>query len=261
MVDCNIDVAVKKYVEDLQVPSHYLQATEKMICCCRYKWSLDDFELGLKLGQGKFGRVFSGREKRTGYVVAIKTLMKVELVREGAEALVIREVEIQSHLKHPNILQLLTWFHDDFRVYLVLEYAGQGELYKSLKESPGGYFSDHLAAKYMYQVTDALNYCHTNHVLHRDIKPENIMLTTDGNIKLADFGWSAHSPSMKRDTLCGTLDYTPPEMLEGRMYGIGVDQWCLGEDSLVSDQSCFFICINFRYFVLRVRDWISTLRE
>lgn len=77
-------------------------------------------------------------------------------------------------------------------------------------------------------MADALNYCHMNNVIHRDLKPENIMLTCDDNVKLADFGWSAHTMSNKRKTMCGTLDYLPPEMVEGQSYDDTVDQWCLG---------------------------------
>jgi aurora kinase B len=65
----------------------------------RYKWSLEDFELGKRLGRGKFGRVYVAREKRTGFVVALKTLLKKELVKGRVERQILREIEIQSHLK------------------------------------------------------------------------------------------------------------------------------------------------------------------
>ncbi|KAJ8919216.1 hypothetical protein NQ315_012204 [Exocentrus adspersus] len=193
-----------------------------------YQWSLNNFELGKRLGRGKFGRVYLAREKKTGFIVALKTLFKKEIVKGHVERQTLREIEIQSHLKHPNILQLLAWFHDSHRIYLVLEYAGKGELYKHLKSSPGGCFDEHLSAKYVYQVADAVHYCHQNEVIHRDIKPENLLLTITGDIKLADFGWSVHAPSLQRQTMCGTLDYLPPEMVEGRVYKHYVDHWCLG---------------------------------
>ncbi|XP_015115740.1 aurora kinase B [Diachasma alloeum] len=194
----------------------------------RYRWSYNDFELGAPLGRGKFGRVFLAREKSTHYMVALKTLYKKELIQGRVEKQALREIEIQSHLRHPHILQLLTYFHDDKKIFLVLEFAARGELYKELKRQPGERFNQHLAAKYTYQVADALDYCHKNNVIHRDIKPENLLLDSNGNIKLADFGWSVHAPSSKRTTLCGTLDYLPPEMVQGQTYSIYVDHWCLG---------------------------------
>ncbi|KAK0181939.1 hypothetical protein PV327_000117 [Microctonus hyperodae] len=194
----------------------------------RYHWSLNDFDIGAPLGRGKFGRVYLAREKRTHYMVALKTLYKTELIHGRVEKQALREIEIQSHLRHPNILQLLTYFHDEKKIYLVLEYAARGELYKELKKQPGERFSEHLSAKYIYQVADALDYCHKNNVIHRDLKPENLLLDYDGNIKLADFGWSVHAPTSKRSTMCGTLDYLPPEMVNGQTYSIYVDHWCLG---------------------------------
>ncbi|XP_078047472.1 aurora kinase B [Augochlora pura] len=194
----------------------------------RYKWNLNDFEIGSPLGRGKFGRVYLAREKTTHYMVALKTLYKIELMKGRVEKQVMREIEIQTHLRHPHILQLLTYFHDHKRIYLVLEFAARGELYKELKRQPYERFNEHLSAKYTYQVADALEYCHRNNVIHRDIKPENLLLTYEGDVKLADFGWSVHAPSSKRNTLCGTLDYLPPEMVTGQNYDIYVDHWCLG---------------------------------
>jgi len=75
---------------------------------------------------------------------------------------------------------------------------------------------------------DALQYCHANNVIHRDIKPENILLGLNYEVKISDFGWSVHAPSFRRKTLCGTIDYLPPEMLNRQTYDFKVDLWCLG---------------------------------
>ena len=162
-----------------------------------YQWTPSDFEMGCALGRGKFGRVYLARERFSQYMVAMKVMFKNEIRKGRVERQILREIEIQTRLKHPNILRMFTWFHDESRIYLVLEIASQGELYRHLTDSPGGRFQEPRAAKYTYQVADALHYCHLNNVIHRDLKPENILLTSDDNIKLADFGWSAHSMSNK----------------------------------------------------------------
>jgi serine/threonine protein kinase len=76
-------------------------------------------------------------------------------------------------------------------------------------------------------MADAIDYCHSKHIIHRDIKPENILVGLNGELKLADFGWAVHAMS-KRNTICGTLDYLAPEMVEGREHDAGVDVWGLG---------------------------------
>jgi aurora kinase len=72
-------------------------------------------------------------------------------------------------------------------------------------------------------------YMHSKDIIHRDLKPENL-LKSDGVIKLADFGWSVHTPSQRRHTYCGTLDYLPPEMLRpgNQGYDCRIDIWDLG---------------------------------
>ncbi|KAK4530255.1 hypothetical protein CCYA_CCYA03G1112 [Cyanidiococcus yangmingshanensis] len=192
----------------------------------RRPWTLSDFEIGRPLGRGKFGNVYLAREKRTRYIVALKVLFKSQLQKAGVEHQLRREIEIQSHLRHPNILRLFGYFHDETRVFLILEYAGRGELYRELQRC--GRFSERRTATYIAQLAHALHYCHNKHVIHRDIKPENLLLGIYGELKIADFGWSVHAPQSRRNTLCGTLDYLPPEMVEGSPHDAHVDIWSLG---------------------------------
>ncbi len=189
-------------------------------------WTLDDFEIGKPLGRGKFGSVYLARERRTKYIVAIKVLQKSQLQKAGVEHQLRREIEIQCHLRHRNILRMFGYFFDSKRIYLILEYSPGGELYKRLMSK--GRFSESTSAQYISDLADALHYCHQKHVIHRDIKPENLLVGALGEIKIADFGWSVHAPSSRRNTMCGTLDYLPPEMVEGREHDEQVDVWSLG---------------------------------
>jgi serine/threonine protein kinase len=138
------------------------------------RWVLSDFEIGRQLGRGKYGVVFLAREKRTKFIVALKVLYKKELQGGGVEHQLRREIEIQAHLRHPNILRLYGFFYDEKRVFLILEYAPNGELYKHLKSQPNGRLTEQAAAKYVKEMADALAYLHSKHVIHRDIKPESM---------------------------------------------------------------------------------------
>ena len=84
------------------------------------------------MGKGRFGDVFLAREKISDYIVALKVLNKFEIQRLGAEKLIVREINIHSILDHENIIKLYGFFHDDENIYLILEYAPDGELYKEL---------------------------------------------------------------------------------------------------------------------------------
>ena len=193
-------------------------------------WNLSQFEIGKALGKGKFGRVYLIKERTTGFVCALKVLHKCELVKGRVEKQVRREIEIQSNLRHPNILRLFGHFHDTKRIFLILEFACKGELYKHLRRETK--FPEWKAAQYIAQMAAALKYLHKKHVIHRDIKPENILVGVHGELKIADFGWSVHAPNNRRNTMCGTLDYLPPEMLKpgtaDNYYTQAVDLWSLG---------------------------------
>lgn len=191
-----------------------------------HRWSLENFDIGRPLGKGKFGNVYLARERQSKFILALKVLFKKQLEKAGVEHQLRREVEIQSHLRHPNILRLYGYFHDSTRVYLILEFAPKGELYSELQRC--GCFPEDKSATYIMELADALNYCHSKKVIHRDIKPENLLLGANGELKIADFGWSVHTPSSRRSTLCGTLDYLPPEMIEGKTHDEKVDLWSLG---------------------------------
>jgi len=195
-----------------------------------------DFEVGATLGHGKFGRVYLARHLATNYICALKIISKAQASTQEEEKLIRRELEIHQNLSHKNILKLLSWFHDETSIYLVLEFAPGGSLYSRLKKQPKSRFTEQQTAIYMVQIVSALRYMHSKKIMHRDIKPENILLGLYSEIKLADFGYSVHSESGHRSSVCGTLDYLSPEvavmMLKPGMsvgwYTKAIDQWSLG---------------------------------
>lgn len=95
----------------------------------RQAWALEDFDIGKALGKGKFGNVYLAREKKSKFIVALKVLFKDAILNSNNEHQVRREVEIQTHLRHPNILRMYGYFHDEQRVYLILEYAPKGKFF------------------------------------------------------------------------------------------------------------------------------------
>lgn len=118
------------------------------------EWKLKDFEIGKGLGKGKFGRVYLARERISGYIVALKAMYKAELQSNNVEQQLRREIEIQSRLRHTNILRLYGYFYDAKCVYLILEYAPNGEVYKMLRENKR--FSEELAARVSFFLFDGL---------------------------------------------------------------------------------------------------------
>lgn len=91
-------------------------------------WSISNFDIGRLLGRGSFGSVYLAREKKSGYIVALKVLWKSVIKRKKLEENVRREIDIQYHLRHPNVARLYTVMHDAECIFLVVEYCPGGDL-------------------------------------------------------------------------------------------------------------------------------------
>ena len=130
--------------------------------------SLSHFDIGRKLGSGKYGHVYLAREKQTHFIVALKQLSLRQLDDDGMHHQLLREIEIQCHLRHVNVLRMYGFFVEDMHVYLVLEYAPRGQLYDYLLQEK--HFTEKKTAHYIGDLACAFHFCHVKHIIHRDIK-------------------------------------------------------------------------------------------
>ena len=185
------------------------------------------YDLDRTLGKGNFAIVKLGVHKLTKAKVAVKIVNKNELDKENLNKIG-REIEIMRGLSHKNIIKLYQVMESDSFMYIVTEFAAGGEIFDWLVTNKK--MTESQAARTFSQILNAVNYCHVNNVVHRDLKAENLLLDHDGNIKLADFGFSNYfSAGQTLRTWCGSPPYAAPELFEGREYdGPKADIWSLG---------------------------------
>ncbi|XP_053700267.1 serine/threonine-protein kinase PLK4 isoform X2 [Synchiropus splendidus] len=190
---------------------------------------IEDFKVLTLLGKGSFACVYRAKSVKTGLEVAIKTIDKKAMHKAGMVQRVTNEVEIHCRLKHPSILELYNYFEDSNYVYLVLEMCHNGEMSRYLKERKLS-FSEEEARHFMHQIVKGMLYLHTHGILHRDLTLSNLLLTSNMNIKIADFGLATQLklPSEKHFTMCGTPNYISPEVATRSAHGLESDVWSLG---------------------------------
>ncbi|KAM7403042.1 hypothetical protein PAMA_003798 [Pampus argenteus] len=190
---------------------------------------IEDFKVLTLLGKGSFACVYRAKSVKTGLEVAIKTIDKKAMHKAGMVQRVTNEVEIHCRLKHPSILELYNYFEDSNYVYLVLEMCHNGEMSRYLKEQKMA-FSEDQARHFMHQIVKGMLYLHTHGILHRDLTLSNLLLTSNMNIKIADFGLATQLklPNEKHFTMCGTPNYISPEVATRSAHGLESDVWSLG---------------------------------
>lgn len=187
---------------------------------------VSDFSLITTLGQGSFGRVLLAICKNKKKFYAIKVMDKEHIIEHRQKEHTFSEKNILSSCDHPNIIKMYSCFKDNTYLYFVLELLCQSDLYALLKKQKYG-FDENQARFYAANIFLALEYLHENNVIYRDLKPENILISTNGYLKLSDFGFAKRIRD-KTLTLCGTPDYISPEVLNLEPYGKSTDWWSFG---------------------------------
>ncbi|GMS77976.1 hypothetical protein PENTCL1PPCAC_151, partial [Pristionchus entomophagus] len=185
------------------------------------------YKLLKTIGKGNFAKVKLAKHIPTGIEVAIKIIDKTALNPSSLQKL-FREVKIMKQLDHPNIVKLYQVMETEQTLYLVMEYASGGEVFDYLVAH--GRMKEKEARAKFRQIVSAVQYLHQKNIIHRDLKAENLLLDSDMNIKIADFGFSNHfAIGNKLDTFCGSPPYAAPELFQGKKYdGPEVDVWSLG---------------------------------
>lgn len=180
---------------------------------------LEDFKKIKFLGEGKFGQVHLVVHIKTNTLFALKQIKKDSIVKNKMQDQLLMEIKMQFYLNHPNILKLYGVFSDEENIYLILEYMEEGTLYSMLRKRKTMKQAD--ASHKLRDILDGIEYLHSQNIAHRDIKPENIVISNVKNYftqdvcKICDLGWAAVCED-RRKTLCGTIDYASPELLEGK---------------------------------------------
>lgn len=194
------------------------------------KTSLDDYIIGKHIGQGAYAAVRIGLHKTLNRKVALKIYKKYKLEEPNRRKSVKREIKLMEKMKNEHIVQLFEIIDTQKYVILVMEYVGGGSLHGYLKSKPNKRLTEPDAKRVIKQIAEGLRYCHGRCITHRDIKLENILLDTQSNIKIIDFGFSTCVPNDKKIKIfCGTPSYMAPEIVRKTEYcGPPADIWAVG---------------------------------
>ncbi|KAL0206953.1 hypothetical protein P9112_012664 [Eukaryota sp. TZLM1-RC] len=192
---------------------------------------IGSYVLGPKLGEGTFGCVRKAVHQPTNSKVAIKFLEKSKIVDKADVKRITREIHILHSLSHPHVVRLLEVIDSTSHLYLVTEYCSGGELfdYIAIKRR----LDEAEACKLFRQLVEGVDYCHRKKVYHRDLNLENVLVDSERNIRIINFGLSNSINTINGNemlkTACGSPCYASPEMIAGsRHHGKSIDIWSCG---------------------------------
>ena len=186
---------------------------------------VSDYTALFLIGMGTFGAVFVGQKGDIHR--AIKVQVKAKVRREAATLFVIAEKRLHFSIKDTFVISLLAKYKDRKHLYMILERAIHGDLYRLARSYRGGRVPEARVRQIMAQVAMGLGYIHSCNVVHRDMKPVNILICEGGRVKITDFGDAAIiGPSLFR--YVGDPIYMSPERLAQQPYNDASDWYSYG---------------------------------
>ncbi|XP_059912432.1 serine/threonine-protein kinase 10 [Gadus macrocephalus] len=191
----------------------------------------DLWEIIGELGDGAFGKVYKARNKETQVLAAAKVI-DTKSEEELEDYMV--EIDILAKCDHHYIVKLLDAFYHENKLWIMIEFCAGGAVDATMLELDRGLIESQIKVV-CRQMLEALVYLHQIKIIHRDLKAGNILLTLDGDIKLADFGVSAKNTKtlQRRDSFIGTPYWMAPEVvmcetMKDAPYDYKADIWSLG---------------------------------
>src|SRR3990167_2547122 len=181
---------------------------------------LGNYELLSGLGNGATSEVFLAKDLRNGRKIALKRLHP-QLINSKSLKRLVDESSLISRLKHNSIVEVLEVDSSENSAYLAMEYVSGGTLTEFIKG--GEILYPEIAAILMLEILEGVEHAHRNGVIHRDLKPDNIMLTHEGNVKIADFGL-AKIIDRERLTQTGAIIGSPTYMSPEQALGHQLDE-------------------------------------
>jgi serine/threonine-protein kinase len=184
------------------------------------KFEIPGYQILDKLGKGSMGIVYKARQASVDRIVAVKVLLEALAKNREFVKRFDREAKIAAKLSHNNIVNAIDAGEVNGQYYFVMEYV-EGETIKDMIEK-GRIFDEKMALKIIIAVAEALKHAQVRGLIHRDIKPENVILTKDGNVKLADLGLARLTADEKwamaeAGMAIGTPYYISPEQVRGQV--------------------------------------------